>query len=157
MNVMHKSTSRIVGENVRRLRGDMSQTELGHRLAAELGKGQVNQSTIYRLEEGKRPTTVDELAALARIFHVEPHALLDDHEDAALTAINDLADTLRRLDDRLLVYATEREAQAEKLRAYLLDVDPTMFAPYRLRELERLSGLDELRAEAEAEADRLTD
>lgn len=54
----------------------MSQAELAGRLAETLGKERVDPTTITRLEAGKRPTTVDELDALAVIFEVDASVLL---------------------------------------------------------------------------------
>ncbi|MFT8180070.1 Putative regulator or DNA-binding protein [Mycobacteroides abscessus subsp. abscessus] len=77
--------NKIVGRNTAEFRGQrgLSQAELANRLAAQIGKSSVDPTTITRLEAGKRPTTVDELVALAQILDVDVAALLHPGPDAA--------------------------------------------------------------------------
>ncbi|MDO3245847.1 helix-turn-helix transcriptional regulator [Mycobacteroides abscessus subsp. abscessus] len=93
--------NRIVGRNTAELRGQkgLSQAELATKLAARIGKSSIDPTTITRLESGKRPTTVDELVALAQILEVDVDALLHPGPDAAqLVAVQH---TLARLREHL--------------------------------------------------------
>ena len=74
----------LVGRNIASLRANtnMSQAELAKRLAKTLGKTRIDPTTITRLEQGKRPTTVAELVALGQIFRVHVSQLLDQPADS---------------------------------------------------------------------------
>ncbi|GAB6859095.1 helix-turn-helix domain-containing protein [Microbacterium xylanilyticum] len=69
-------TARTVGENIKRLRGDMgvTQAELSKRLAAN-GRP-IPVASIGRIESGDRRVEVDDLAAIAIALGVGPLALL---------------------------------------------------------------------------------
>src|SRR5215831_4162065 len=61
--------NRSIGENVAYLRGKAgwSQAQLAERWGAKLGR-KVDPTTVTRLERGKRPIAVHELAALRTVF-----------------------------------------------------------------------------------------
>lgn len=115
IEVGDESANTRVGKAVARLRKGMSQAELARRLAKQLGKPNVDPTTITRIERGKRAITVDELAAFAQIFGVPESDLLEDSELAArLAKLNveyrDLLDYYREhvlLKSRLLNAAEE--------------------------------------------------
>lgn len=89
-----------VGRNVARLRRDMSQADLALALAAQIGKDRIDPTTITRLEQGKRPTTVNELVALADIFGVQVEDLLSDlgsSTDADVAEARRCVDQIRTL------------------------------------------------------------
>ncbi|MBB4134727.1 helix-turn-helix domain-containing protein [Gordonia humi] len=76
-----------VGRNVFVLRKQalgISQAELADRLAVELGRPKIDPTTITRMESGRRPITVADLEALARIFSVDVEQLLDENSDDLL-------------------------------------------------------------------------
>lgn len=77
--------NKLVGRNTAEFRGQrgLSQAELATRLATQLGKNSIDPTTITRLESGKRPTTVDELVALAQILDVDVNSLLHPGLNAA--------------------------------------------------------------------------
>lgn len=70
--------NKVVGRNValRRQAMGLSQADLANQLAAYLGKDRIDPTTVTRLESGKRPTTVDELAALSKILDTDAQTLL---------------------------------------------------------------------------------
>lgn len=80
MHLMHRRmASLVVGQQVQaqRTAAGWSQSNLAERLGAALGRS-IDQSTIARLEGGKRPITVDELVVLAELFDLTPVDLLVD-------------------------------------------------------------------------------
>ena len=78
---IEQAVARKVTE-LRRLAG-LSQARVGERMAA-MGHPW-HQSTFYKIETGRRPVRVGELADLAAVFGVTPATLLsdDDYGDAA--------------------------------------------------------------------------
>jgi transcriptional regulator with XRE-family HTH domain len=76
-------TGRIVAGNIARLRkrSGLSARDLAAQLTAN-GRT-VSQSSLTRMEQGKRVVTADDLTALAVAFGVSPAALLLPLEDAA--------------------------------------------------------------------------
>lgn len=116
----HRSANDIVGENVSSLRGAMSQAELARRLAAELGKDRIDPTSITRLESGKRPTTVNELSALGRIFDVPPETLLlESPFSAELAAVRAEIRRCRRAASTLAESAKDLRRLQRELRGTL--------------------------------------
>ncbi len=66
----------VVGQNVRRIRLDRDLSQEDLRLRLEEQGVKLSRPTVAQLELGKRPTTVDELLALALALGVAPHLLL---------------------------------------------------------------------------------
>lgn len=75
-------TGRIVAGNIARLRkrSGLTGRELADRLTAN-GRS-VSQSSLTRMEQGKRVVTADDMTALAVVFGVSPAALLLPLEDS---------------------------------------------------------------------------
>jgi transcriptional regulator with XRE-family HTH domain len=69
------STGKTVAQNVQRLRGDMSYTQLSRRLE-ERANWSINAVGIRRIEAGERRVTADDLVALAVALGVTPPTLL---------------------------------------------------------------------------------
>lgn len=77
---MTENKSQTVGRNVKRLRTARRWSQVD--LARELGKNglAMHQTTIAKLEAGKRPTTANEVATLAWVFRVGLLDILTDGE-----------------------------------------------------------------------------
>ncbi|SHP01296.1 putative DNA binding protein [Mycobacteroides abscessus subsp. abscessus] len=122
-------TNRLVGRNTAEFRGQkgLSQAELATRLAAQLGKTSIDPTTITRLESGKRPTTVDELVALAQILDVDVSSLLHPGLNAA--RLFALQRTVAQLREHLAA-----------MKGLLFTVDGVLV--YNPELLERLSAKD---------------
>jgi transcriptional regulator with XRE-family HTH domain len=75
---------RAFGRNVARLREerDWSQAELARRLTA-LGF-EMHQTTVAKLEAGKRPVRLAEMYALAQVFKLPPSVMFSPPEETAL-------------------------------------------------------------------------
>lgn len=84
MFVRMENMNERVGARVRSLRAgrDWTQGDLAKRMAT--AGYPMHQTTVAKMESGARPTTVNEVAALAFIFGVPPSALLSDDD------VNDL-------------------------------------------------------------------
>ncbi|MDO3315703.1 Helix-turn-helix domain [Mycobacteroides abscessus subsp. abscessus] len=121
--------NKIVGRNTAQFRGQkgLSQAELATRLATQLGKNSVDPTTITRLESGKRPTTVDELVALAQILDVDVNSLLHPGLNAA--RLFALQRTVAQLREHLAA-----------MKGLLFTVDGVLV--YNPELLERLSAKD---------------
>jgi transcriptional regulator with XRE-family HTH domain len=95
-----------VGCNVARLRAraGLSQADLARELATQLGKDRIDPTTITRLEQGKRPTTVDELVALGDILgdSVEGLVFGPNEQPAAHVSRADV----KRLEQRVREFLT---------------------------------------------------
>ncbi|MFE5837232.1 helix-turn-helix domain-containing protein [Arthrobacter sp. NPDC056493] len=63
-----KRLEAVIGENIRRFRGEMSQAELGEKVGELLG-GAWSRSTVSQAESGKRAFVAAEIVALAQIFN----------------------------------------------------------------------------------------
>ncbi|NMF32290.1 helix-turn-helix transcriptional regulator [Corynebacterium ammoniagenes] len=87
----------------------ITQSQLAELLGEKLGKP-VNTSTINRIEKGTRPTPVNEVFALAQIFHQRPQDLLpsaslkDELLIPAHTGINHSRRIIARTQERLAGY-----------------------------------------------------
>ncbi|WP_308126449.1 helix-turn-helix domain-containing protein [Rhodococcoides corynebacterioides] len=124
-----QAVRQTVGANVatyRELAG-ISQAELASRLAAAMGKDRMDPTTITRMESGKRPTTVDEIAALATVFEIDSTALLAPSEDA-LTYF-----ALRSAVDRLKTASQQRDSAEERIAQSLREVNSILEATPNLR------------------------
>ena len=122
----------VVGENVQRLREGMTQAELARRLASELNKDKMDPASITRLEQGKRPTTVNELAALAKILKVTPEALLSEDrtsEMAKVREITQLMDDILGIEMEIRELLADRRLAQAALQDQLAVVDPNLFEP----------------------------
>lgn len=75
----HESTDLgvLLGENVRTLRErhGLTQQGLAEAVSLELGT-EIKSITVLRIEKGQRPTSVDELGALAAVLEVLPEHLI---------------------------------------------------------------------------------
>lgn len=69
------STGKTVAENIKRLRDDLSYTQLSKRLQERAGWS-INPVGIRRIESGERRVTTDDLVALAVALEVSPATLL---------------------------------------------------------------------------------
>ena len=137
-----------VGHNVaahRRSRG-LSQAELATRLAEVLGKKKIDPTTITRLESGKRPTTVDELSALADIFGVSAESLLqtDDSPRAQLRELTTKVQQARRRADESATNLRSAQSELDQAMA-----DLSEFAT-RLTKVGASPDAETLQAAAEA-------
>lgn len=143
---MHqRSANDVVGENVSNLRGAMSQAELARRLASELGKDRIDPTSITRLESGKRPTTVNELSALGRIFDVSPETLLlESPFSAELAAVRADIKRCRRATSTLAESAGELRRLQRELRQTLQHLAQTeqVLPPAELDEAMTLAALE---------------
>jgi transcriptional regulator with XRE-family HTH domain len=88
--------------DTRKTRG-MSQQELADAMTAAIGKP-FHQTTIGRIENGTRPTSVAELVVLAALLDVMPTDLLADVERQVITVQVELRtreaqDAVRRLEE----------------------------------------------------------
>lgn len=63
-----KRLEAVIGENIRRFRGEMSQAELGEKVGVLLGSAW-SRSTVSQAEAGKRAFVAAEIVALAQIFN----------------------------------------------------------------------------------------
>lgn len=84
-----KTTRELVGQRVSELRkrAGWTQAELAEKTAERLGKD-MSTLTVTRIESGSRPTSVDELVALAEVFSVPAQDLLPlGSADAALRTV----------------------------------------------------------------------
>ncbi|AUN40930.1 helix-turn-helix domain-containing protein [Tsukamurella tyrosinosolvens] len=109
MSLMQANTA--VGKNISGLRiaRGISQASLARRLGAALGKN-VDPATITRMESGKRPTTVDEIAAVADILEIPVEQLLYGATGS---------DDGKRVRDVLQALASAEKARFEFGRAFL--------------------------------------
>lgn len=80
------STGRTVAENIRRLRGARTYTELSKRLA-ECGR-EIPPLGIRRIEDGTRRVDVDDLTAFAVALGVSPTTLLAPDSEEADEQVN---------------------------------------------------------------------
>lgn len=98
----------------------------------------MHQTTVAKLEAGSRPTTLDELLALARIFGVDPAALLPSRTDADLRV-----EYSRALDEtaRLELTARALKEQIADMESRLAAVEADENEAYE--RMERLRGLFE--------------
>lgn len=92
-----------------------------------MGKTSIDPTTITRLESGKRPTTVDELVALAQILDVDVSSLLHPGLNAA--RLFALQRTVAQLREHLAA-----------MKGLLFTVDGVLV--YNPELLERLSAKD---------------
>lgn len=141
----------MVGANVavhRELAG-ISQAELAKRLAAALRKDRIDPTTITRMESGKRPTTVDELAALAQIFDVDFSALLAPAEDAVTYfALRSAVDMLLNSHSQLNLAHGRRTRALREIEA-ILEATPSLRSRLKSYETELI---DRLRDHPNADA-----
>lgn len=72
-------TNQQVGARIAAVRGEMkmTQAELASEMTARLGR-EIRPLTVTRLEGGKRPINVDELAAAAAALRIKPAEFFDD-------------------------------------------------------------------------------
>lgn len=80
-------TGKTVGENVKRLRGGLSYTDLSHRLA--LHGRDIPPLAVRRIEQGERRVDIDDLVALSLALGVSPATMLvpnSSHRDCAVSA-----------------------------------------------------------------------
>ena len=115
------SAAVAVGRNVKMLRKaqKLSQSDLADRMG--WSDIQIHQVTIARLEGGKRPTSVDELVALAMIHGVTPASLLEPG-----LSVDELQSHVS--DDKLLRRITTLESDNARLRAHLRGIAETAAA-----------------------------
>lgn len=148
----------VVGRNVATYRNErgLSQAELASNLADALGKARVDPTTITRLEAGKRPTTVDELDALAEIFEVSPEMLLrPSAATKGLIQLKRFMGQLHTMYDDLGRLSTSISARLAIVRKLLQD-EPDLVSTLTDRDRELLNDLaasdQEQRARAEQRA-----
>jgi transcriptional regulator with XRE-family HTH domain len=89
-----------VGKNIQRLRkaAEMSQEELGHRLA--LYGFPMKQQTILMIEGGRRPLKAEELYVIAKVLQVDPGTLTahTERRAALLEQLRSTETIIARLD-----------------------------------------------------------
>jgi transcriptional regulator with XRE-family HTH domain len=127
---------RAFGRNVARLREerDWSQAELARRLTA-LGF-EMHQTTVAKLEAGKRPVRLAEMYALAQVFELPPSVMFSPPNETALLELlakyeeSYLVATARRtscnaiaveIEEFLAVHPDARAALIETLRKAFSD------------------------------------
>lgn len=109
---MSSTTDQQVGQNIARLRGEMTQDELAD-LMKERGF-RWSHTTVYNVEVGERPVRASELKELADIFHVTSIAQFfegaevttvekarRDVNEARLLAVNVLSDYYYKIGKEL--------------------------------------------------------
>lgn len=103
------TVDRVFGRRVRELRTarEWTQAELAERMTA--AGVQMQQTTVAKIEGGRRRTTVLEVATLADLFEVNPSTFLDGHEmggpgPASVDAL--VADIGRHQEGMLISLAT---------------------------------------------------
>lgn len=132
-----------VGVNLQHIRAEkgLSQTGLAE-LAKRAGLSAFHQTTIARIEAGKRPLRVSELGTLARALDVKPERLLDEPqivETKRLIEIKDQIDS-KRAQIRDATDRTERhllEAENERTRVIRLKLEEAELD----REYKRIAAL----------------
>ena len=139
-----QTQNEIVGKNVATYRDALgiSQAQLAKRLAERLGKKSVDPTTITRLESGKRPTTIDELAALADVFEVDiptllrPPAITQDYLMLSryITQLRDYRARNRSLEQRITHHL--------ELIANILQAHPEMRSQLPARDQQFLSEIE---------------
>lgn len=138
----------VVGQRVARLRRvrGLTQDQLADHLASH--GHDMHQSTVAKLEAGKRPIRVNELVALARILGVSAHELITDgeleHAGELAVAERELraaraqeaatARELRHVEQKLREVQAQRDYVADQAR---VDRDRVAGLEARVRELGR--------------------
>lgn len=124
----------VFGERMRKLRTakGWSQTVLGERMADQ--GSPMSPQTVAKLENGKRPTSVDDLLALARVFGCSISELVGPLDDVfglgpslVVQQLGQVEDRLKRLEEeivqRTLAIVTDRVIAAIQGPAFKAALD----------------------------------
>lgn len=117
------NASAVVGRNVKMLRKaqKLSQADLANRMA--WSDIQMHQTTVAKLEGGKRPTSVDELVVLSMILGVAPAFLLESG-----LSVEDLQAQALPSEDDLRARVVALDATNARLRSHLRGIAATATA-----------------------------
>ncbi|WP_126315845.1 helix-turn-helix domain-containing protein [Mycobacterium neumannii] len=101
---MENITNQQVGARIAAVRGEMkmTQAELALEMTARLGR-EIRPLTVTRLEGGKRPINVDELAAAAAALRINPADFFADDLPMGSVQIVSAFQTVARASNQLVI------------------------------------------------------